>query len=141
MSSHAGPGTILSFLKLRDPSDASQKALESRLEQKLVPKLLKSGGVKGAWLYKAANPAYDKQYVVVYQLSDLASTESQKPGELARASKLSPDDESIDDLVEVDARMYSVVQTYETSKHGDGKCDTATAEIGKIVAESTAPQR
>jgi hypothetical protein len=121
MSEHAGPGTILSFLKLQDPSDASQKALDSRLEQKIVPELLKSDGVKSAWLYKAANPTYDKQYVVVYQLSNLASIEHAGSGDLEKASRLSPDHEPLDELVEVDARVYSMVQAYETTKHGDGK--------------------
>jgi hypothetical protein len=136
MSEYTGPGTVLSFLKLRDPSNASQKALESRLAQNIVPELLMSDGVKSAWLYKAANSAYDKPYVVVYQLSSLASLKHAEAVDLEKASEFLPEDGSLDELVEIDTRVYSMVQAYEKITHGDGMCNSNTREWQKWRSNS-----
>ncbi|KAF2833640.1 hypothetical protein CC86DRAFT_415536 [Ophiobolus disseminans] len=124
MSKRSGPGIVLGFFQIRDSSKASQHTLESCFDQELVPKLLETEGVTGAWLYKAANPAYNKQQILVYKLSDLASIQAKDLQRLAKTSKHSHLNGSVDDHVEFDSRSYSFVQLYEISEHSEDAAPT-----------------
>jgi len=121
MPDWSGPGLILNFLKLRGSSEISQHALENWIDQEYVPALLATGGLSGAWLYKAANPAYDKQHILVCKVSDLALIRAEELGSVGKDSKGPQLDGSVDEQVELDLRIYSFVQQYETSKHDEGE--------------------
>jgi hypothetical protein len=117
----SGPGVIVSFFKLRDTATLSEKTLEDWFAREYVPALVAAGVIKKAWLYQAANADYDKQNIILYKVRDLALVQAGKIQEIPRTSKLSLFEGSVDDHIEVDTRIYSFVELYETSKHDEGK--------------------
>lgn len=117
----SGPGAILSFFKLREPARISPKTLEDWFDQEFVPALLESGAVSAAWQYQAANEGYDKQQVILYKVPDLGLIQAGKFQIVPRTSKQSLFEGPVDDYIEVDTRVYSFAQLYETSRRDAGK--------------------
>jgi hypothetical protein len=117
----SGPGAILSFFKLREPAKISPKTLEDWFDQEFVPALLATGAVSAAWQYQAANEGYDKQQVILYKVPDLALIQAGKFQSVPRTSKQSLFEGPVDDYIEVDTRVYSFAQLYETSRRDAGK--------------------
>ncbi|KAH7094603.1 hypothetical protein FB567DRAFT_510576 [Paraphoma chrysanthemicola] len=117
--SWSGCGVILSFFKVRESSKVSEEALYTWFNEEFTPALLATGAVKSATLYKAANPSYDKQQLLLYNVSDLAAIQAGRLSGVARSSKLSLFEGSIDDHVEFEWRIYSFAQLYETAVHSE----------------------
>jgi hypothetical protein len=117
----SGPGVILSFFKLRESSEISQEAMHTWFNKEFVPSLLATGTIKSVTLYKAANPNYNKQRLLLYDVPDLASIQTGQLRDVAKSSRLPLFEGSIDDHVEFEWRMYSFVQLYETAKRSEGK--------------------
>lgn len=115
----SGPGVILTFFKLREPPRLSPETLEEWFEKEFAPGMLATGAVKTAWLYEAADPGYDKQQLMIYKIPDLA--QAGKLREVDRTSKLSLFEGTVDEYIEMDSRMYSMVQMYETTKREAGR--------------------
>jgi|TARA_R110002003_G_scaffold52_23_gene4556 hypothetical protein len=117
----SGPGVIFSFFKLRESSEISQEAMHTWFDEEFVPSLLATGTIKSVTLYKAANPNYNKQQLLLYDVPDLSSIQAGQLGDFAKSSRLSLCKGSIDAHVEFEWRTYSFVQLYETSKRSEGK--------------------
>lgn len=115
----SGPGVILTFFKLRDPPRISPETLEEWFDKEFAPGILATGAVRTAWLYEAADPGYDKQQLMIYKVPDLA--QAGKMREVARTSSLSLFEGTVDEYIEMDSRMYSMVQLYETTKREAGE--------------------
>jgi hypothetical protein len=94
--------------------------LEDWFDREYAPALMKTGVIKSAWLYRAANVNYDKQNLILYKVPDMARVQAGKIQEVTRTSQLGLFEGSVDEYIEVDTRMYSFVQLYETSEHGEG---------------------
>lgn len=118
-----GPGVILTFVKVFDTSKVSEETLEEWFVQEYAPELLATGVVKGAWPYRAANPEYDKQRLFVYKVSDLAAVHAGRLRGVARTSSKNFFEGDLDDYIEYESRIYSLVQLYETSEQDKGKKD------------------
>lgn len=118
----SGPGVILTFFKLRDPPRISPETLEEWFEKEFAPGILATGAVRTAWLYEAADPSYGKQQLMIYKVPDLA--QAGKLREVARTSSLSLFEGTVDDYIEMDSRIYSMVQLYETTKREAGQRKT-----------------
>ncbi|KAF1849863.1 uncharacterized protein K460DRAFT_274033 [Cucurbitaria berberidis CBS 394.84] len=119
----SGPGVFLNFFKLNDSSKISLDTLEKWFDEEYVPELLATGAIKFAWLYKAANPSYDKQHLAVYKVSDLALVQAGKVQEIPRSSKNGLFDGDVDASIEFDTRIFSFVQKFETSKQDEDSAD------------------
>ncbi|KAH7084952.1 hypothetical protein BKA63DRAFT_528813 [Paraphoma chrysanthemicola] len=122
--SWSGSGVILSFFKLRESSKVSEEALYTWFSEEFAPALLATGAVKSATLYKAANPNYDKQQLLLYNVSDLAAIQAGRLSDIARSSKLSLFEGSIDDHVEFEWRIYSFAQLYENAVQSEEAAPT-----------------
>ncbi|EAT92624.1 hypothetical protein HBH56_055810 [Parastagonospora nodorum] len=115
----SGPGIILSFFKLLDSPTISEETLEDWFGREYAPALIASGVVKKAWLYQAANADYDKQHLIVYNVPELAQVQAGKIQEVPRTSNSGLFEGTVDDYIEIETRIYSFVQLYEKSAHGE----------------------
>jgi hypothetical protein len=122
----SGPGIILSFFKLLDSPTISEETLEDWFGREYAPALIASGVVKKAWLYQAANADYDKQHLIVYNVPELAQVQAGKIQEVPRTSNSGLFEGTVDDYIEIETRIYSFVQLYEKSAHGEGMSQNHT---------------
>lgn len=120
-ASWSGPGLILSFFKLLDPPQISEETLEKWFEKEFVPGLLAAGAIQSASLYRAASSEYNKQNLIVYQVSDLSVIQKGAFQQVPRTSKLSLFEGTVDGYIDLDSRIYSFSQLYETSEKPQGK--------------------
>lgn len=90
------------------------------LNQEYVPALQAKGLVKAAWFYEAANSGIRKQHLVVYKVADLALVRAGAFRDVPRTSEQGLFDGSVDDSIDLESRIYSIVQLYETSKQSKG---------------------
>lgn len=118
--SWSGPGIIQSFIALPETSKLKQETLEKWFDEVYVPALIETGAVKSAWRFKAANPEYDKQHMVIYKCPDLALVKAGKLESVPRTSDLFPTEEPVDVLIDSESRILSFVQLYETAKQSEG---------------------
>lgn len=116
----AGPGVMFTFVDLKGQSKVSEETLLQWFDTEWIPGLLATGVITLAWLYKAVNPDYDKQHLVVYKVSDLALVHAGKLKQVPRSSPSGIFPGEVDDHVEFESRIYSFVQLYETSKQDEG---------------------
>jgi len=133
--SWSGPGVILSFFKLLDSPTISEETLENWFDREYAPPLIASGVVKKAWLYLAANAEYDKQHLIVYQVPELAQVQAGKIQEFPRTSSSGLFEGTVDDYIEVETRIYSFVQLYEKSAHGEGTCENYIDNFNGVAAD------
>jgi len=111
--SPTGPGIIVVRFKLRDSSDISQDLLEKWYDEVHIPDVLTTGGVKSAWRWKAADPEYGNQNMVLYKLPDLAFMQDPKFQSIPITSDLLPSGEPMTKHTEFEIRTYSLVQLYQ----------------------------
>ncbi|KAF2035553.1 hypothetical protein EK21DRAFT_53970 [Setomelanomma holmii] len=114
----SGSGVILSFFKLRNTAEISLETIEIWFNEEYFPALLGTGAITSAVLYKAANPSYDKQYLLVYDVPDLSSVAG-KIQLVERSSKQSLFKGIVDDYVDNERRIYTFLQLYETKQHDE----------------------
>ncbi|OCL14285.1 hypothetical protein AOQ84DRAFT_281396 [Glonium stellatum] len=112
----SGPGIIFIFFRLRDSSQASQAIIEKWYDEVHIPAMVASGGIPLAWRWKAANPDYEKPNLVIYKLPDLAFLQSDEYRSANKKSETVPDVGPIGQLVEIETRLYQMVQLFETEK-------------------------
>lgn len=108
-----GNGLILSFPQLTS-SKPTPGGLQQWLNEDYIPALQASKLIEGAWLYSAANPAYNKQHLIVYDLksvADIVNGPSPFPA-VQSTSKSDLFEGSIEDHVIFDTRVYSFHQDY-----------------------------
>jgi hypothetical protein len=117
-------GIILIFFRTPEPSGEFPKTFEDWLHREYVPALSTSTGIEAAWLYTAADAAYNKQISVLCRVSDLASVKAETLSTLARNGRIAPQEELASGSMETELRTYSFVQLYETSKKDQGKLHT-----------------
>lgn len=117
----SGPGLMQVFMKRRPDSKVSQQTLDEWWEKDYLPKMLATGIVKSAWKWKAVNPTYERQQFVNYQIPDLAVFRS-RIAELMGISRTFDDkfDAPIDDFVELESRIYELVQSFEKEPQSEG---------------------
>lgn len=116
----SGPGIIQGFLNLRAESKLTQETLEKWLDEEYIPAMLETKIIRAAQRYKAANPEYLKQNMVVYELADLASAKDGKLQEVPRSSNLFPSSDPVDAFVESEARILCFVEEYKKKEHDEG---------------------
>ena len=116
----SGPGIILSFLHLVPSSQLSFSTLQQWLHEDYIPALRSTNAITSAWLYQAANPTYNKQHLIVYQVPDISALQTPKLTSVPRTSKDNLFEGSIDQHVTFDTRVYSSVQRYQLEDHGEG---------------------
>lgn len=116
--SWSGSGIIQSFFTLPASSELSQETLEEWLDEVYLNALIDTGAVTSAWRFKAANPEYGKQNLLIYKVPDLA--QAGKIRSVPRTSEKFPSGEPVDTFVESESRILSLVQLCETTKHPEG---------------------
>jgi hypothetical protein len=119
-ATRSGPGIIQGFFILRAESKLTQETLEKWFDEEYIPAMLGTGVIRAAQRYKAANPEYAKQNMVVYELADLASAKDGKLEKVPRVSSLFPTSDPVDSFVESEARILSMVEEYKTKEHVEG---------------------
>ena len=117
----SGPGLIQVFINLRKDTKLSQPTLEKWLDEVYIPAQVETGVVKGVRRFKAANPSYDKQNLVIYHVPDLAALRTGKLEAVPRSSELFPTEEPVDAFVESDSRVLSEVEVFEKERHAPGE--------------------
>jgi hypothetical protein len=123
-TSESGQGIILIFFQTPESSGKFPKTFEDWLHREYVPALSASTGIEAAWLYIAADAAYNKQISVVCRVSDLALVKAETLSTLARNGRIAPPEELASGSMETELRIYSFVQLYATSKKDQGKLHT-----------------
>ncbi|CAI6338231.1 unnamed protein product [Periconia digitata] len=124
----SGPGIMQSFVTLKEGSKITQETLDRWFEEVYVPELIKTGIVTAASIWKAANPAYEKQNMILYEAPDLAPIKQGKLREdhVSRKSDMFPTDGPVDDFVDVESRILAREEYYEIEKQPK---DVATTVI------------
>jgi hypothetical protein len=122
-----GPGIMVSFAKLKKNSKLSQETLDKWWKEVYLPKILETGLVESEWTWKAADPNYKHQQMILYKMRDLAPVQAGglKADKIPRTSDMFPTDGPVDDFVDYESRIYSLVQLYETEKQPKGRCSCA----------------
>ena len=117
----SGPGIIFTFFKLRDSSQISQATIEKWWDEVHIPGMVASSGIRSAWRWQAANPDYGKPNLVIYKVPDLAFLQSDEYKSAKKKSDTLPDAGLIDQFVELETRLYQLVQLFETEKQPEGR--------------------
>jgi len=120
----SGPGIIFVQFKLRESSEISQELLEKWYDEVHIPDVLATGGVKSAWRWKAADPEYTKQDLVLYKLPDMAFIQGPEFRSIKQTSDILPRGETIMNFVAFELRFYSLVQLFETEKQPEDATST-----------------
>ncbi|KAF2491046.1 hypothetical protein BU16DRAFT_517062 [Lophium mytilinum] len=119
-----GPGIIVSRFKLRDSSEVSQELLEKWYDEVHIPDVLATGGVKSAWRWKAADPEYGNQNMVLYKLPDLTFINDPKFQAIGMTSDLLPGSRSMLDFTAFDLRFYTMEQLFQTEHQPEDATST-----------------
>ncbi|KAF2266677.1 hypothetical protein CC78DRAFT_566739 [Lojkania enalia] len=122
----SGPGIIQSFLTIPKTPDLSEEVLLKWFDEVYVPGLLATGVVTSSWRFKAANPDYSKQYMLIHKVPDLALVQAGKLENVPRISPSFPTDEPVDKFIKAESKILSLVELYETRKQPE---DAATTVI------------
>ncbi|KAF2002665.1 hypothetical protein P154DRAFT_520783 [Amniculicola lignicola CBS 123094] len=122
----SGPGIIQNFVTIPESSELSQEVFQEWVDNEYMPGLLHTGVVKSAWQFKAASPEYKWQTMFIYRVPDLAPIQAGKLQSVPRTSDRFPTAGPVDDFIEVETRIYSLAQLYETTKKPE---DAATTII------------
>ncbi|KAF2872533.1 hypothetical protein BDV95DRAFT_606135 [Massariosphaeria phaeospora] len=128
--SWSGPGIIQNFIGLPESPKISQETLETWFDEVYVPALVKTGVVQSAWRFRAASPENGKQHMTIYKIPDLAQVAAGKLTHIPRTSNMFPSRAPVDDFVDLDSRVFSLVQLYETTKQPE---DAATTIINEAI--------
>ncbi|KAF2642263.1 hypothetical protein P280DRAFT_262017 [Massarina eburnea CBS 473.64] len=114
----SGPGIMQSFISLKPGTKLSQETLEKWFEEEYIPAILDTGIVTSAVTWKAADPEYKHQGMVIYKVPDLTPVKEGKLKDdaVSRKSSLFPTDGPVDDFIEFESRILSLNQYFEVEK-------------------------
>lgn len=118
MQSLTGPGLFLTFYSIPSSSPLTPSTLSSWLTSDYIPTAQAVGAISSATLYRAANPSYPKQNLVVYRIPDLKAIAE---GKMASIPRLSREGAWQGDLyeggnVEWESRIFRVTQVFDAGK-------------------------
>jgi hypothetical protein len=116
----SGPGIMQTFMKLKPESKLSQETLDKWWQEEYLPKVLDTGIITSARTWKAADPKYEYQNMILYQVPDLAAAQSRELSNIPRTSDSFPTDGPVDDFIEFESRIFSKVQLYEATPQSEG---------------------
>jgi len=130
------------LMKLKPGSKLSPETLEKWWEEEYLPKMLETGIVKSARTWKAADPKYEHQDMIIYQLPDVAAIKSRgkELSDILRTSDSFPTDGPVDDFIEFESRIYSLVQNYEVETQSESTFSIDTA-IGPLLTRNSFSMR
>lgn len=116
----SGPGIMLSFIYFRKGSQLSQETFWKWFDEVYVPAVVGTGIVKSAWRWKAANPDYQKLHMVLYKVPELSTAQTDALKNIPRTSDTFPTNGPVDDFIDFESRIFSLVQYFETEKQPEG---------------------
>ncbi|KAF2184359.1 hypothetical protein K469DRAFT_580245, partial [Zopfia rhizophila CBS 207.26] len=122
----SGPGIIVNLVRIPETSKITRGTLEKWFDDVYVPDLVATGVVTSAWRFKAANPDDAKQSMAIYKVLDLAPVQTGKLQTVKKTSETFPTDSHVDEFVESDSRMFSLVQLFQRERQPE---DSATTII------------
>ncbi|KAF2013827.1 hypothetical protein BU24DRAFT_424860 [Aaosphaeria arxii CBS 175.79] len=120
----SGPGILQTFVSIPQSSQLAEDTLLQFLDNVYTPALIETGVVESVRRYKAANPAYDKQHMIVYNVPDLAPLLAGKLQKVPRTSETFPTNGPVEDFVEFESRIFSLAQVYQTVEHPEDATTT-----------------
>jgi hypothetical protein len=122
--SWSGSGVIVHFVTLPENSKLSQQAFNKWYDEVHVSTLLATGAIRSATRWRAANPAYGKQHMTVFDVPDLAKLQAQDGQfqKLVQARNEFPDAKEADGDINYETRVMSLVELYDPKKQPDGEC-------------------
>jgi hypothetical protein len=134
----SGPGIMQTLMKLKPDSKLSQETLQKWWEEEYLPKMLETGIVKSACTWKAADPKYEHQNMIIYQVPDVAAMKSRgsELSDIPRTSDSFPTDGGVDDFIEFESRVYSLVQNYEVEPQSE-----STFSVGTVTSPFLSPKK
>ncbi|PVH94636.1 hypothetical protein DM02DRAFT_602184 [Periconia macrospinosa] len=103
----SGAGIVQGFFSPKAGSELMQETLDEWFKEISVPSIVKENVVTLASTWKAANPAYPKQNMILYEMPDLAPMRERLENYPTRA----------DGNLETEFRILALEQYYETEKH------------------------
>ncbi|KAJ4294397.1 hypothetical protein N0V90_008087 [Kalmusia sp. IMI 367209] len=119
----SGPGIMQSFVKLREDSQLSIETLQNWFDEVYLPAVLATGIVKSATHWKAASPNYGKQWMIVYEVEDLALVQNNDNHvggslkDIPRTSETFPTEGLVDDFIDFESRILSQIQLFGSGEH------------------------
>lgn len=114
----SGPGVVQTFVSLKGGSSHSQAELEKWIEEVYVPAILAAGAGATVSTFKAADPAYGKQHMILCEIPDLTRIKEQETVEKKLLGKeLDASEGSVGGDLEVGARILAMEEHFETEKH------------------------
>ncbi|KAF2736365.1 hypothetical protein EJ04DRAFT_551415 [Polyplosphaeria fusca] len=118
-----GPGLLQTFITISPTSELRIETLEKWLDDVYIPALIGTGAVQSAWRFKAVDPGYGKQHMVLYKIPDLAQVQAGKLQQAPRASELFPKGGTVDDYVLGESKIFSFVELYppDTREQKEGR--------------------
>ncbi|KAF2272705.1 uncharacterized protein EI97DRAFT_452788 [Westerdykella ornata] len=122
----SGPGLVVMFGTVTPDCPVSEETLNEWLDEEYIPRLLATHALRSAARYKAANPHFSRQIMIIYQVTNLSLLNDPKVKNVPRTSKRFPTDDPIETWVPFEIRVYSWVQIYTRQVYPD---DAATKII------------
>jgi len=112
----SGPGIMQSFVNIKHHTGITEDTLEQWFDDVYVPNVLQTGIVKSASRWKAADTAYDKQWMILYEVDDLGLVQSGGLKKVPRTSTMFPTDGPVDNFIELESRVLSLEQNYGSAR-------------------------
>lgn len=114
----SGPGVVQIFVSLKEGSSHSQAELEKWIEEVYISKILTAGVGATVSTFKAADPAYGKQHMILCEIPDLTRIKEQEIVEKKLLGKdLDVSEGSVGGDLEIGARILAMEEQFETEKH------------------------
>lgn len=115
------------FVKLRANSNLSQEILEKWFNEVYLPAVLNTGIVKAITSWKAANPNYERPWMIVFEIGDLSLVQhgnrnlrGSELHQISRTSEMFPSSGPVDDFVDFETRILKQIQLYGSSGNSAG---------------------
>lgn len=111
-----GPGLVVVFGTVPKDSPVSEETVTEWIDEEYIPRLLATHVIKSAGRFKAANPHFSRQIMIIYEVTDLSMLNDPKVKNVPRSGKRFPTDEPVETWVPFEMRVYSYVQIFTGSR-------------------------
>ncbi|KAF7556730.1 hypothetical protein G7Z17_g1271 [Cylindrodendrum hubeiense] len=104
-----------------------------------IPEIIETSGIRSARRFVDIDPEVDMPYLAMYPMNDLGFTESQEFRSIRVTSDILPENSSIYDLVDINARCDNLIIVHDKTMQGKGTIKSLVV-INFEPKESVSPE-
>jgi hypothetical protein len=108
-----GPGLLLVNSKISHPEILNEETFIKWYSTEHIPEILNTSGVNSSLRFQNKDPKAERPYLVLYPMGDIGFTQSDEFKKIGIYSDLLPGGAPVNDLVDMDVRVYSFIDKYE----------------------------